>query len=742
MKRHALPPRTHLFCALATSTVLCMPAFADNGDNENQLNTLNPINVMGNPIESASQKAIEQKKAAPNAIEVITGEQLNQYNEQALGAALRRLPSVSYDSANRAREVRLRGLPAKYTQTLVNGRPLLGGESKRTIEVDRIPTGLVERVEVIRSPRASQRGEGAAGTLNIVLKNGADLPEQTEVTTGVGYLEDNGEQFELGLTHVGQDGPLRYTLAGSLQQFRRSESKDAFEFNGNRQPDGGALELNERKFEQINLYPRFELDLTPSSTLSFDPFYTRTKEFRTDIEQELATDQQSVGESENESRTRPREFYGVRTQYQQSLTSATEYSVGLDYQQGEVDTGRVERSFDGDGNVAALKLRDESRDLEFIQPYANLTTRTENHTLEFGVGADLKEHDEGNSEVEIEDDNGNAVVESSVKDARVFEIDEDVFFAYAEDQWNPTDRLTVTSGLRFEDSDTETTAIDGETNSEDLSFALPSVNLAFDLTSQTQLRAGVARSLLRPDLRSLTPTIEKKKGKPSDPDEQGNPNQEPEFIWSLDAGIDHYFANNTGYASVNVFHREFEDKIERVFGEVDGRTISRPRNVGDGRATGLELSGRAPLTAIASDNVTLWGNTTYTADTSVDQPGGGSREFLNQPDWTATLGIDYYLPAWRTTFGISVNEVDSVDQEQRLAGNRRLVRSVDSRTRVDLSAQTEISNTLTFSLSATNLNDETEVRNFEVSDESDLQSAVREVEPTFKQVFARLNWTF
>ena len=741
MKLRPTRPRKHLVFALATSTTLCMPAFADNGDNSTQLKPLAPINVLGDPIESAAQRANARKKAAPNAMEVITHDQLNQYNEQALGDALRRLPSVSFDGANRAREVRLRGLPSKYTQTLVNGRPLLGGESNRSVEVDRIPTGLVERVEVIRSPRASQRGQGAAGTVNLVMKNGADLPEQTEVTAGVGYLEDNDEQFELGLTQVGQKGPLSYTLAGSLQVFRRNESAETFEFDGNRQPDSGELELNERKFEQINLYPRFELDVTPSSTLSVDPFYTRTKEFRTDFEQELTQDQQSITESANESRTRPREFYGVRTEYQQSLTSATEFSLGLDYQQGEVDTERVERQFDNNRDASGLKLRDESRDLELIRPDATLSMRAGDHALEFGVGADLKEHDEDNSEVEIE---AGQPVDTTVKGARVFEIDEDVLFAYAEDKWNPTDRLTVTGGLRFEDSDTETTAVDGETTSEDLSFALPSVNLVFDLTSQTQLRAGVARTLRRPDLRSLTPSIEEKDGTATDPDEQGNPNQEPESIWGFDAGVDYFFANNSGSASVNVFHREFEDKIEPLLEQdANGNFVSRPRNFGDGHATGLELSGRAPLTPLSLDNLTLWGNATYTADTSVDEIGGGSREFLNQPDWTGSLGVDYYLPALRTTFGISANHVDSVDQEQRLGGGGRLDRSVDSRTRVDLSAQTEISETLTFSLTATNLNDETEVREFEAfNDNGNLNSVEREVEPTFQQLFARLKWNY
>ena len=730
-----------LACAVSTSAIICIPALAADNDNSEASQSLAPIDVTSGTVGSAATEANKLKKGAPNAVEVIADDQLDQYNEQALGDALRRLPSVSFDGANRAREVRLRGLPSKYTQVLVNGRPFTDGESNRTVEVDRIPTGLVERVEIIRSPRASQRGQGAAGTVNIVLKSGAELPEQTEVTAGLGYLEDNDELAELGLTHVGQKGSLRYTFAGSLQQFRRNESADTFEFDGNRQPDSGELELNERKFEQINLFPQFEITVTPSSTLSIEPFYTRTKEFRTDLERELSDDQQQVVESANESRERPREFYGVRADWQQSLTASMDLSLEVDWQEGTVDTERTERQFDGDGNFTGIRLRDESRDIELVRPKAALSMQSGSHELEFGIGADLQEHDENNSEVEIE---ANQPVDSGVRPDRVFEVDEDVLFAYGEDIWTATDQLTVTSGLRFEDSDTETTSFDGETNSEDISFALPSVNLVYDLTSQTQLRAGVARTLRRPDLRSLTPVIDEEDGTASDPDEQGNPNQEPESIWGFDAGVDHYFADDRGYASVNLFHREFDDKIEPLIEQgANGRFVSRPRNVGDGQATGLELSGRAPLTPIGGDNVTLWGNATYTADTSVDEPGGGSREFLNQPDWTANLGVDYYLPAWRTTFGLSVNHVDSVDQEQSLAGGGRLARSIDSRTRIDLSARTEISDKLTFTLSATNLNDETEDREAEVFDAGgNLDSVEREIEPTFQQIFARLNWSF
>lgn len=89
---------------------------------------------------------------------VIEAEQLNQFGDQPLGDALRRLVGVSFAGANRAREVQLRGIGPEYAQVLVNGRRILDANSKRSVQLDRIPSSLVEHVEIIRSPLASQEG--------------------------------------------------------------------------------------------------------------------------------------------------------------------------------------------------------------------------------------------------------------------------------------------------------------------------------------------------------------------------------------------------------------------------------------------------------------------------------------------------------------------------------------------------------------------------------------------------------
>lgn len=72
--------------------------------------SLDAMTISGAPIESAAQQANAERRAASHSKAVIEAEQLNQFGDQPLGDALRRLVGVSFAGANRAREVQLRVL--------------------------------------------------------------------------------------------------------------------------------------------------------------------------------------------------------------------------------------------------------------------------------------------------------------------------------------------------------------------------------------------------------------------------------------------------------------------------------------------------------------------------------------------------------------------------------------------------------------------------------------------------------
>lgn len=699
----------------------------------NSSTVLDVLNVYGE-IDSSAYRTLLAKADAPNAIDVIEGEQLHQFNEQSLGDALRRVPGITFDGANRAREIRLRGLPGEYTQVLINGRPLIDGESRRNFEVDRIPTGLVERVEIIRTPRASQQGQGGAGTVNIVLKNDAQVTPQ-QFSVGGGYLEGIGELGELTLFQNGTFGAIEVALGLSAQRFQRSESKDTFNFNANGNPAGGELGTNERRFDQFNLMPRFALQTESVGRFEFDPFYLRTKEFRDDISIDLAANQVTHGRKTVEDRERVRESYGFHANWQGQINPSSNIRAGVDWQKGKTDTARDETRFNTNGTINRTRQRSERIDMELIRPELALTLDKVSHLTQVGVGAELRKHEETNAEVR------DGLLRSPRND-RIFDIHETVHFVFLDDEWHATDRLRLVSGLRVESSKTKTTDFSNNENKESQTFWLPSVSTVFAATDQTDLRLGIARTLKRPDLRTLTPVVDEKSGTAADPDVRGNPNQQPESIWGIDLGIDHYFANQRGLLSLNLFNRKFNDKIEGAIQLDGGRYIATPQNLGDARARGVELGMRLPLDDIGLDNFTLWGNAVYT-DSRVDSLAGGTRPFIDQPDLVGNLGVDYFFSPWLTTFGIAINQTSSIDQSRRLTNGEELKQSIDGRTRLDLSSRTELSDQLTLTFSVTNLLANTENRIDHLFDsQGHLVSTSGTKEPSYRSAFARLTWGF
>lgn len=696
---------------------------------------LPPLTVEGEAINTAAQRAIEAKRVAPNAVTVIEAEQLNQFGDQPLGDALRRLPGVSFPGGNRARDVQLRGVGVEYSQVLVNGRALIDGNSKRSVQVDRIPSSMVERVEIIRSPLASMDGQGSAGTVNIILKN-QNFASRGEVGAGVGYLDDNGPLGDATFLQAFEAGPLSAVLSGGMQRQRRNESKDTFNYTGTGAANGGTLEKNERRFDQINLTPSFDLRAGDQDSLRFEPTYLRTRELRDDVSTALLANQVSVNNREVEKRTRERENYGLFGAWTHEFSSATDVTLSMDYQQAVEDTLRRAVRYTAAGVANRVRNRAENIELERYNPALVLTHLVDGHELKFGTDYSYSTRDEDNSSVT----NG---VADAANQTRRYGIEETRWNAFAEDSLRigPSDRLTY--GLRVEDTTTQTTDFFGASRERDSFFALPSMHYIHTFPGDLDFRTGVARTLRRPDLRELSPSVATAGGTVANPDTGGNPDLSPESIWGLDFGLDQYFWGNRGLLGANVFARHFTDKIENIQATESGRIVSRGQNVGTGHMYGLEAEGRLPLGFAGLENLTLWANATRVFTEVEVRATGQTRRFLAQPDYVGNIGIDWFVPALRTTFGASLNLDSGYQQTNRLVDGTSQAADVDAATRVDLSARIELTQSVALNISALNVFAATEKREDRTYNAAGALTARSTTdEPTYRSIYMRLVSTF
>lgn len=702
-----------------------LPALAQT-DTARDATLLPGVEVRGDAVQSSVERAIRARREAPDSRVVIERQELTQFNDLPLGDVLRRLPSAVFDGGNRAREINLRGAGREYTQVLINGRRLLDGASSRTIQLDRLPASLVERVEFLRSPMADRDAQGAAGTLNIVLRSDIQEP-LTELGLGAGLYEQQGAIGDVNLLHANRVGRLSYTLLGSVQSPARSEDADVLTYGGNGSANGGSLNTNRRRYGQVSLAPSFRLDLGATNIL-LEPTYFFTRENREDIKRELLTNQSAIRRTETEDRTRFRETLGSRVAVTHDF-GAFSATTALDAQQGREDTRRAAERYLANGRLDRTRRRNEDIDFTRIAPSFRLDAPLPGHRLSFGIGHVLETRDEDNTD----EQNG---VPLAANAARVFEVRESISHAFAQDSIVVGPDGLLTLGMRFESSSTRTRDAVGASTTTELDVPLPSANYRHRLGEQTDLRLGVGRTLRRPDLRELSPTITTDLGTIARPDTAGNANLRPERIWGADAGIDHAIFGGRGLLAVNVFARSVQDRIEQQVNLEAGRAVSRPTNVADGQFWGVELEGRVPLDLIGRPEMSLWGNVAL-LDSQVDDPLlGRERRFADQPPAVGTVGLDWFVEPISTTFGMAANWRASTDVRTGQNGGGSLRTERSESVRLDFSASIAVTDAITVSVSALNLLGGTEKVNATTYDATGNATTMsRDSEPTWRTLY-------
>lgn len=681
--------------ALAAALLsVCSGVWAEE-DKSRQEQALPHVEVIGNAF--AESAAI--RKAAPNAIAVIQDAQLNQFNDLNVGDAVRRLPGVTFSAVNRSRDIRLRGLGKEYTQVLFDGRMMLDGDSTRNLEVDRLPAALVERIEIIRSPLATMSSQGSAGTVNIVSRRNMMTPGGM-LTVGAGRLQGNGPIGDVSLFQGGKAGDVRYFITGGVQHRLLEESStdtvSAYKSGSWQSDNGSSVDDQKRRFNESTILGAVEYDLNAHNTLSLTPSYFSTRERRESTTPSYKADM-SINKTKKELRHRLRETYGVRAAWEHDFGNQIKSTLAFDWQKAKEDTVRNGEEFKSNGKLDKTTYRTALIELDSFGTTFDVVAERQNHTLKFGLGTSRISRDETESNWE----NG-APKKANV--GRVYDVSETVHHAYVSDTMALTPASQLTLGLRVEDARVKLTAHDGKRVESSGTDFNPSINYRYDLTPQLAWRAGVSRTVRRPDLRDLSPSIVENSGSPTKPDSAGNPDTKPEKAWGIDTGFDWYVYDGKGIMSINVFARDFSDKIQKdVVRDPNGRYVSRPYNAGDGRLYGVELEGRVPLTALGLDNLTLWGNATGMRSHLTDVQTKESIRFKDQPNVVANIGADWFVPGIDTTFGVNYNRVFAYGQASSVQGGGFERTDRKAIGRLDFSANTKLTKRITLSVSALNV---------------------------------------
>jgi outer membrane receptor protein involved in Fe transport len=570
---------------------------------------------------------------------------------------LKRVPGVTFTSDVLEYDgVQMRGLPAGFTSVLINGRRPPGGEADGSFFVDRIPAELVERIEIVRSPRADQPSDGIAGVLNVITKEGASF-NGGSLRAGVLINEDGGVRPSAAAAYAGTVGQTNFWVGLNYQQRRNPKEKVSLRFDdivgddaGVTDPEFNNTELQSDTRDGTDISGNFE-STTPigaGGRLRLNGLFVDTD--RDEDETSVTFDGADL------------DFDGV--EIQQERISQQTYSLGGDLRLplGFAELGlaagwsgyrenTVTTTFEGDSpnDYDDVEVDDEEllniHDDEYTGTASLLFGR--HSPFEFKIGIDLlhKTRDGLNDGDFISGE---------------FNISEDRYDPYARLTWSPSSSFTIDAGLRYEitrrdvDSAGTIASFDDETLN-------PSLNIRYAPSAVDQFRVSLARTVRRPDYDLISPVEEDES--PSDGDVTlGNPLLRNQTAWGIDVGYERRLPGN-GIFGVNAFYRDVSDLIELVNTGVpvlddDDEQIGNvyePRNIGDGEVWGIEFDLSTPLGFIGLPDTGVFANYTYLDSSTRDPFTGENRRFNAQPHHVYNVGFIQTLRSLNASFGATVS---------------------------------------------------------------------------------------
>lgn len=545
------------------------------------------------------------------------------FEPTTVGEMLKRTPSVVFTSDVLEYDaVQLRGLGAQYTQVLINGRPVPGQSANGSFFVDRVPAELVERIEIVRSPSVDVTGEGVAGALNIVLKDGEDL-EGAFVRAGGSYFADTDvrgaeDSAFSAAAALARSGPeYSFWLGADVQERKNPKHKTAEFFDADR------VFAEESQF-QADVRDGTDYSLNAGGSVQVGEGTLELGAYHILTERE-ENEHTSLFEGPRDAA----ELVGIETQ----LEDIEQASYGLDgllrlpTGNGELEVSLAFSGFDEDTTELETEQELPDGDVESDEG----TIDIEDRIVETSIAYNLNLRDGATNKTGIDlrfgEREGAQLGDTVDVEALIDSTRAALFTTFELDLG---DTLAVEAGVRYEAYD-RTVTFEGADTDFDGGEVLPALHAVLDVGDEGRVRASIARTVRYPDYDLITPFTEDET--PGDDDELvGNPALELETAWGLDVGYERRVATR-GIFGVNLFYRDIHDRIEIVaiapFG--DGSRYM-PINAGDGQAFGVELDVSTPLDFIGLENTALYANYAWLDSEITDPSTGLDRKFSNQPD--------------------------------------------------------------------------------------------------------------
>lgn len=240
-------------------------------------------------IRDGQARALNQQRMADNVGNIVSADAIGRFPDPNIAEALQRTPGIAIQrDQGEGRYINVRGAPAEFSQVAINGVSLPAPDpGTRAMDLDTIPSDIVNQIEVSKSLRPNLDADSIAGAVNIVTRSPFDTNGFRLNASGGGSYNDFGG-------HDSRAAFLVSNLFGSRRQFgallsfsysktRRQVDNIESGWGALSRPEGGeVLGLIENLFkdydtrrERIAATSMLEWRATPTDRFSLSGSYAR-----------------------------------------------------------------------------------------------------------------------------------------------------------------------------------------------------------------------------------------------------------------------------------------------------------------------------------------------------------------------------------------------------------------------------------------------------------------------------------
>ena len=602
---------------------------------------------------------------------------------------LNNVPSVTVDIEG---NVSLRG--SQNVRILVNGKPsgLIGSDPATALR--QLQASMIEKIEVITNPSARYDAEGEAGIINIVLKKEQSPGLNGTFEASAGYPDNYGASagvnYRTGKFNWFTNGSIRYRRSpggGFTRQTNNSADTTSYSYIDRDQSRGGL---------SGTLRLGADYNLTPSQTLTGSFIYqaSRGNNFSTITYKDYDADSSLVSEvlrdddELEEEQTFEGDLHWEKTfeNKDHKWTADFKFQDEDDSEFSDIVQDTVFLRSGSAENTNNLLQRVQNQEDEqtillqtdYVRPYSK--------TRRFELGAKATFRNIiNNYEVSEKAPGGEFITLAPLTNE--FQYLENIYAAYGiySDAFGEDKKFTYQLGLRSEYSDIATIVGDTEPQNKEYINFFPSAFFTWKINVRSDLQLNYSRRLSRPHFRWLLPFSSF-----TDPRNfwTGNPDLDPEFTDSYEAGYVRYWEKATLYSGIYYRHRT--GVVERITVEdssSDGISYfsTFPINLAVQDAYGFEFN----LTYDATDwyslsaNLNLFGAVTTGSYNEIDY---GNENFTSQGTvmnrlkfWDSDLQLSFNYRGPQTTSqgrDLAIYSMDIGWSKDVLNGNGTITASV------------------------------------------------------------------